>query len=72
MSVFKNYSNTVKRALIIKSIVDAHYEEGNQAKSLAGVYRKYIRKIYPMSYRTLLRYLELANKTIDNENTNQL
>ncbi len=69
------HTNTIKKALLVKAILDEHYEPGNQAKMIAGVWRTKIVKVYPISYRTLMRYLriaEKAQKTGNYENNNQL
>lgn len=42
-------------------MLDENYEAGNQAKMMAGVLRTKINKVYPMSYRTLQRYINIAN-----------
>ena len=67
----KTHTNTIKKALLVKEILDEHYEAGNQAKMMAGVWRSKISKVYPMSYRTLQRYIKLANDP-PLQNTNQL
>ena len=56
----KIHPNTIKKAILVKQMLDDNYEEGNQAKMMAGVLRTKINKVYPMSYRTLQRYINIA------------
>lgn len=56
----KIHANTIKKAVLVKQMLDEHYEAGNQAKMMAGVLRTKINKVYPMSYRTLQRYINIA------------
>lgn len=68
----KIHANTIKKAVLVKQMLDDHYEAGNQAKMMAGVLRTKINKVYPMSYRTLQRYLKIANshaKTVSDQLT---
>ncbi|MCV9934531.1 hypothetical protein OIU80_19800 [Flavobacterium sp. LS1R47] len=54
------HQNTIKKALLVTELLDQNYEQGNQAKMMHGVLRSKISKVYPMSYRTLQRYVKLA------------
>lgn len=65
------HPNTIKKAFLIKQMLDENYEAGNQAKMKAGVLRTKINKVYPMSYRTLQRYLNIA-KSYSQPSSNQL
>ncbi|MEO6176793.1 MAG: hypothetical protein ABIP27_16700 [Flavobacterium circumlabens] len=58
----QSHDNTIKKALLVKQMLDEHYEAGNQSKMMAGILRTKISKVYPMSYRTLQRYLVIAKK----------
>ena len=61
LSQKKIHPNTIKKAFLVKQMLDDNYEAGNQAKMMAGVLRTKINKVYPMSYRTLQRYINIAN-----------
>jgi hypothetical protein len=61
LSQNKIHPNTIKKAFLAKQMLTEHYEAGNQAKMMAGVLRTKINKVYPMSYRTLQRYVKIAN-----------
>jgi len=54
------HPNTMKRAMLVKKIVDEHYEPGNQARCLKAVWRHYVCKVYPCSLATYYRYMDLA------------
>lgn len=54
--------NLLKKAQLVVDLLKEHYEEGNQAKMCAGVLRTKISKVYPISYRTLQRYIKLVNE----------
>jgi hypothetical protein len=54
--------NLLKKARLVVSLLNEHYEEGNQAKMRAGVLRTKISKVYPISYRTLQRYIKLVKE----------
>jgi hypothetical protein len=72
MPASKNYQpNTIKKALLVKQMLDEHYEAGNQSKMMAGCLRTKISKVYPISYRTLQRYLKIA-KSHTQQTVNQL
>lgn len=63
---------------IIKMIVDeanSHYEEGNQSKCYAAVWRRVIRPKYGIQYNTLLSYIRLikyGSRPSNRTNPNQL
>lgn len=52
--------NTVRRALLVKTIVDEHYRAQSHKGCMADVYRNHVRKIYPMSIETFYRYMKIA------------
>ncbi|PID89540.1 MAG: hypothetical protein CSB01_01430 [Bacteroidia bacterium] len=58
----RHYRSTIEKAKMINSITKRYYEEGNQKRSLKGVWRSYIKPIYSMCYRTYLRYLRIARE----------
>jgi len=54
------HANTWQRALLIKHIVDEHYEPYNQSKCMVQVWRAYVVKTYPCSLSTFYRLVHLA------------
>ncbi|MCR4558714.1 MAG: hypothetical protein K5685_01385 [Bacteroidales bacterium] len=54
------HPNTIKRALIIKHLVDDFYEQGNQSRCMLQAYRLVVKKYYPCSIATFYRYIELG------------
>lgn len=53
------HKNTLKRIAIVQEIIDQHYEPGNQSKSQVQILRNVLMKSYPMSERTLRRYMKV-------------
>ena len=56
----------------IKEIVEeaqSYYEQGNQAKCYAAVWRNHIYPRHRISYNTLLRYLAIAERGYKVDNT---
>ena len=70
-SLHRNY---VKRIRLVCRIVQEHYEPGNQSKSYYQVWKKYVNPVYPMCYRTLLRYISttLPKEEPETQDPNQL
>lgn len=56
---------TLRKALLIKKIVDDHYEPGRQDRCRMWVFRNFIIKQYPMSERTFRRMLVIAQEHQD-------
>lgn len=54
--------NVLMRIAIVQEIMDQHYEPGNQSKSQVQVLRNVLMKSYPMSERTLRRYMKVDVK----------
>lgn len=54
--------NILKRIAIVQEIMEQHYEQGNQSKSQVQVLRNVLMKNYPMSERTLRRYMKVDVK----------
>lgn len=50
--------NVLKRIAIVQEIVNEHYEEGNQSKCQVQVLRNVLSKCYPMSERSMRRYMK--------------
>lgn len=48
----------IRRARLVKEIVDSHYVQGAHRGCLRYVWRVYVRPIYPMSEVTFYRYVE--------------
>lgn len=57
MSEIKRNKNVLRRIAIVQEIVNEHYEPGNQSKSQVQVLRNVLMKCYPMSERSLRRYM---------------
>lgn len=54
------HDNQKKKAMLIKALVDEHYEPHSHRGSLSDIYRRIVVKIYPMSLATFYRYIEYA------------
>lgn len=52
--------NTIKRIKKVQEITLQHYEIGNQKRCYRAVWREFVYPIYPMSYKTYLRYINYA------------
>lgn len=52
--------NTLKKALMIRAMVEAHYEPGRQDRNRRWVFRHVVLKVYPISERTFWRYMTLT------------
>lgn len=50
-----NSVNQLKKIALIQVLVEKHYEEG--FTTYAGVFRKHIQVIYPMTYPTFIKYI---------------
>lgn len=64
------------KALLVREIVEKHYEPGRQDRCRRWVFRNHVVKIYPMSERTFWRYLRMTRPepkpTADKTDKNQL
>lgn len=58
--------NVLARIAIVQEIMSKHYEPGNQSKSQVQVLRNVLMKKYPMSERTMRRYMK-TNVKKENE-----
>jgi len=54
--------NTLKRIEIISEITNKYYEIGRLDRCYKTIWKKYIYPVYPISYRTYLRYLRTNYK----------
>lgn len=62
----KVHKNTLLRAKCIKDMARQYYERGNYAKSYYRVWQRHIYPVYPMCYRTFLKYLKIDTKEVEN------
>lgn len=53
----KNYK---ERAMLVKAIVDEHYEPHSQRNCMYDIFLRYVCKVYPMSVRTFYRMMKYA------------
>jgi len=51
------HHNTEHRIKKVCKIVQIHYQEGCYSHCYKAIWEKYVNPIYPMSYRTFLRYI---------------
>lgn len=71
----RHHKNFIKRVRLVCRIVQEHYEPGDQKKSYFQVWKKYVNPVYPMCYRTLLRYVSTplpSEEEQQQSDTNQL
>lgn len=71
----KHHRNFIKRIRLVCQIVQEHYEPGDQSKCYYQIWKHYVNPIYPMCYRTMLRYISTPlpkEEETDKEDTNQL
>lgn len=66
------HKNTIRRMRLVCKIVQEHYEPGDQRTSYYQVWKMYVNPIYPMCYRTMLRYISTPlPKEEENEKEDQ-
>lgn len=53
----KHHINISNRIRIVQDIARKHYEPGNYSRSYHQVWRLYVYPLYPMCYRTFLKYI---------------
>ena len=51
--------NILRRIAYVQEIINQHYEPGNQRKSRIQILRNVLCKTYPMSERTMRRYMKV-------------
>lgn len=51
------HENTIKRIELVRALSAKYYEPGRADRCYKEVWRRYIRPVYPMSYRTYLNYM---------------
>ena len=60
----KSHINTLLRAQCIQALAKQYYEQGNYSKCYFRVWQRHIRPIYPMCYRTFLKYMKMDTKSL--------
>ena len=60
------HQNTILKAKHVSEIAKKFYEPGRQDKCYMQVWRHCVYPIYPISYRTFMRYLKLEGITAKN------
>lgn len=60
----KHYKNTLRRAKLIQELAAKYYEPGNYSKSYHQVWRNHVNQVYPMSYHTYLKYLNMDTSSV--------
>ncbi len=58
----KKHINTLKRIELVAEITRKHYEVGRLDRCYKAVWRLWVNPVYPMSYRTYLRYVQTNYK----------
>lgn len=51
------HDNTLRRIELVCKIVNQHYEQGRRDRCYKEVWRRYVVPVYPMCYRTFLKYI---------------
>lgn len=65
----KKHINTLRRIERVAEITEKHYEIGRLDRCYKEVWRRYVDPVYPMSYRTYLRYVQTNYKKEIRERT---
>lgn len=58
----RHHKSTIEQAQRIMTIVDRYYEPGNHRRSYRVVWDRYVRTIYPMTFRSFQNYLRIARE----------
>ena len=56
----RHYKSTLRRVEMIREITAKHYEPGNHLRSYKAVWRRWVNPVYPMTYDTYLRLLQIS------------
>lgn len=56
------HTNTLKRIALVAELTNKYYEPERLDRCYKAIWRRYINPIYPMDYRTYLRYLHTNYK----------
>ncbi|MCM8872761.1 MAG: hypothetical protein NDJ65_05720 [Paludibacteraceae bacterium] len=54
------HANVIQRAMLVKRIVDEHYEPHSHVNSMYDIFINHVRKVYPMGVATFRRYMKYA------------
>lgn len=65
-----HHKNMLLKIKNVCEIVNQHYEPGNYAKSYYKVWAQYVYPLYPMCYRTLLKYISTPLNELMTEESN--
>lgn len=63
-------ANMMRKALIVRKLVDEHYEPGRQDRNRKWVFRNIVSKSYPMSLSTFWRYMRLTRNQPEHNKDN--
>lgn len=66
----RHYKSTLRRVEMIRSITAKYYEPGNHLRSYKAVWRRWVNPIYPMTYDTYLRLLQIDDPDPESGQTN--
>lgn len=55
----RHYDSTMRRVAMIKELTAQYYEPGNHLRSYKAVWRRWINPVYPMTYDTYLRLMQI-------------
>ncbi|WP_373701646.1 hypothetical protein [Porphyromonas loveana] len=58
----RHHKSTIEQAQRIMTIVERYYEQGNHRRSYRVVWERYVRPLYPMTFRSFQNYLAIARK----------
>lgn len=62
-----NRKNYISKARLVYNFTYQYYEVGRQDRSLAAVWRRWVQPVYPMCYKTFLKYLKAAKEETANQ-----
>lgn len=66
----RHYKSTLRRVEMIRSITAKYYEPGNHLRSYKAVWRRWVNPVYPMTYDTYLRLLQIDDPDPESGQTN--
>ena len=66
----RHYKSTLRRVEMIRSITAKYYEPGNHLRSYKAVWRRWVNPVYPMTYDTYLRLLQIDDPDPESRQTN--
>lgn len=69
----RHYKSTLRRVEMIREITARHYEPGNHLRSYKAVWRRWVNPVYPMTYDTYLRLMQIKeDDSLDPQSTNNI